>query len=180
MAKISKTCEFCGSEFFVDPHRKDTARFCTKPCADKYPSVSGPEHPCWKGGRIIRKNGYACVRVDGRYVYEHRHVMSLHLGRTLRRDEHVHHKDGDPLNNRLDNLRLVLAAEHNREHTRERWRNGSLRPHYVRMSPQKDKLASELRAAGWTIRKISERIGVTRASVYRGIARHRSLQPVRP
>jgi hypothetical protein len=50
----------------------------------------------------------------------HRAVMSAHLGRPLRRDEHVHHINGDPSDNRVENLRVLSAGDHSRLHARER------------------------------------------------------------
>ena len=60
-------------------------------------------------------HGYRYVRVpvvlrhltDGATTCaEHRLVMAALLGRPLRADESVHHRDGDRLNNRPDNLEL--------------------------------------------------------------------------
>lgn len=53
-------------------------------------------------------------------VYEHRYVMSVHLGRWLRSDEVVHHKDKDRTNNDINNLELTNARDHARLHAEER------------------------------------------------------------
>ena len=45
-------------------------------------------------------------------VYEHRYVMSLHLGRWLNTDEVVHHKDKDRTNNDISNLELTNVRDH--------------------------------------------------------------------
>lgn len=45
-----------------------------------------------------------------------RFLMEQKLGRTLLADEQVHHIDGNPLNNNLDNLEIKLIGEHQREH----------------------------------------------------------------
>jgi len=48
----------------------------------------------------------------GKKVCEHRWLMEQHLGRALLATEHVHHRDGNPLNNELSNLEVLNAREH--------------------------------------------------------------------
>lgn len=86
----------------------------------------GSQNNNWKGGRTVASNGYVLVRVgvehplaDVRgYAYEHRIVAEQKIGRSLRDDEVVHHKDEDKQNNHPDNLEVVTRPEHRREHRR--------------------------------------------------------------
>ena len=50
------------------------------------------------------------------YVYEHRYVMECAIGRPLTKEENVHHKDGNKLNNDINNLELTTRAEHVHKH----------------------------------------------------------------
>lgn len=55
----------------------------------------------------VNSNGYRLITVDGRgMVLEHRYIMEQRIGRELLPEETVHHKDGDRLNNHIDNLEL--------------------------------------------------------------------------
>jgi hypothetical protein len=55
--------------------------------------------------------GYRRVQVDGRQVAEHRLVVERHIGRRLLPGENVHHRNGNRLDNRLENLELWASAQ---------------------------------------------------------------------
>ena len=80
---------------------------------------TGPASPMWKGGKYTDGNGYMLVWAKGHpnancnnMVKEHILVMSEHLDRPLNDDETVHHKNGNKLDNRLENLELRLIDNH--------------------------------------------------------------------
>ena len=116
-------CDGCGKIFYVSlmKHNKELNRkcniYCSMSCCKRWSKVA-ENNSEWKGGKdSIAVNGYIWCYVGRRYpghfngrMLKHRYVMEQFLGRSLRREESVHHKDGNKNNNDLSNLELWQSA----------------------------------------------------------------------
>jgi hypothetical protein len=93
-------------------HNWGNCRLCNKFHQIGTYERKGKKNSNWKGGKIIC-DGYRYIYNPNHphatqmgYVTEHRLVMEQKLGRFLKHNELVHHKDGNKLNNKIDNLEL--------------------------------------------------------------------------
>lgn len=72
-------------------------------------------------GFLHKTQGRMLIRApDGRTMYRARLVVEQHLGRRLASDEHVHHINGDKLDDQLENLRVMSPSEHSKLHANNR------------------------------------------------------------
>ena len=85
----------------------------------------GPSSAAWTGGRKVDRDGYITVSIKHLFpdvavmygpkkyrLHEHTAVMARYLGRPIRKDESVHHKNGLRDDNRIENLELWCNARH--------------------------------------------------------------------
>ncbi len=88
-------------------------------------SRKGKLHHMWKGGRYRTTQGYILIyypknhsrKEKGKYVKEHVLVVEKNIGRSLNKEETVHHIDGVKNNNVNKNLYLFSSeSEHQRYH----------------------------------------------------------------
>jgi hypothetical protein len=74
-------------------------------------------------GISIKPSGYVEItRGENKYRSQHRVIMEDHLGRKLRSDEIVHHKDENKTNNLIENLAVMSASEHAKHHAKDNYK----------------------------------------------------------
>lgn len=122
LAKITYICTNCAKIFTCRRNGKTNWRFCGQECSKQY--MRGKEVSTYVNGTTINVAGYKLIKVGDKYLYEHRLVMEEFLGRKLKKDEVVHHRDENRLNNDISNLELLEKREHDRYHTTQRHRKG--------------------------------------------------------
>lgn len=89
-------------------------------------TMRGANNPRWNSGRILSSHGYVLVRVGSehplcagnQYAYEH-HLVWVSANGPISSGYCVHHRNEDKTDNRIENLELLTAAEHQRYHANE-------------------------------------------------------------
>ena len=116
---IQRSCKQCGKPFMVEAaqlRHEGYGRFCTRACVrvSLRKAVRVPRINC--GRVMIYAPQNPMAGKDG-YAYRYRLVVSEKIGRPLLRTEVVHHLNGDPSDDRPENLTLAGGhGEHRRMH----------------------------------------------------------------
>jgi hypothetical protein len=124
------TCEYCANIYTVSARRRvASSRFCSILCRARgtvTPEVNakkahyGAKHPKYVPSgtrRVWEGQPWVKVKTDQGWELEHRLVAQPGA------DQVVHHVNGDPTDNRPENLEAMTQAEHARRHDPERVRD---------------------------------------------------------
>lgn len=105
-----KTCVGCKKQF--TPKRK-TQKFCSNECS------YGAKIGIRTGDGFWYENGYKVIYTsNGEGIKEHILIIENKIGRKLKKNECVHHKDEIKDNNDISNLELMTRGEHSKLHRR--------------------------------------------------------------
>src|SRR5258708_7905836 len=102
-AKEPKTCLVCKTIFTRWYKLGRTKYFCSNTCYFSYNKREN--HASFTGGRWQDADGYVYISTgDGKHKSEHVLIAENVLGRPLKKNEVVHHFDGNKSNNTHSNL----------------------------------------------------------------------------
>jgi len=106
-------------------------------------AVSRGKAKAGKKAGMIHKNGYLRTGINGKVYSNHRLIYIWHYGKTSKFIDHI---DGNPLNNKINNLREANAIE-NQQNAKLSVKNTSGYKN-VTLCPQTKKWAVKLRVDG--------------------------------
>lgn len=115
-------CKICGSGFMVYPYRESTAIFCSRKCKSIHIGVIRRE----KAKPRISSQGYYFIKMPGYhrankqgYAKVADIVAEKHFNIILNKNQIVHHKDKDRLNDSPENLEILSKIDHDIIHLTE-------------------------------------------------------------
>ena len=109
-----KKCKSCKKLFYRgrDVTEFRARKFCSQTCSRNW--HTGKNHYNWRRGFCLNEGYKRSYSHSRRYV--HRLEIEKFLGRKLLSSEIVHHKDGNKLNNKINNLQILSRSEHAKIH----------------------------------------------------------------
>jgi len=129
---IWHACIDCGKKRWVRLRKNKPVNLKCRICnGGKCPNrmskmPKADNHWNWQGGNqtahgyiliLLPPDNFFSPMTDKRgYIFKHRFIMARHFGRCLQSWEVVHHINGMPDDNRLENLMLLTKAEHTKLH----------------------------------------------------------------
>ncbi len=119
-------CNQCGSIFTRSTDRIKPVNYCSHACVwIARIGIKRGHNPKTQIGQIRQHGGYLEVflgvdTVGGNgYYSHHRYVVEQSIGRKLKSGEHVHHKNRNREDNRIENLEVLSSSEHMSRHGKE-------------------------------------------------------------
>lgn len=117
---ITVICKNCGNKRLVQKY--DFIKSKTKKCFNCSRNIKGANAFNYKRGWFIR-SGYKFILQPDHpfannlgYVREHRLIMEKIIGRYLKPEEIIHHRDKNKLNNDSENLEIISKSLHPGKH----------------------------------------------------------------
>jgi hypothetical protein len=122
---VKAACSVCGGECLVVKHLADRGApaICSQVCNGARKSAAHTGNTFISRGYVIVHSPDHPMANKAGKLFEHRLVVSQHLGRLLAAHEVVHHKDGNRSNNAIENLELLAG---HKEHSAKHWEEGEL------------------------------------------------------